>query len=158
MACQIERERDALRLSPDEWMIPLFDDAEAGGKRDVLEGRLVWLAFRALQLGVDVVLDFGLWRRDERSALLSMATDMGARCELLYLPVSLDEQLRRLRERSLGGQPGAVDLDEAQLRDAAQRFQAPDRDECEGTNVPPPPAPWRSWAEWAVDRWPTVSG
>jgi hypothetical protein len=30
----------ALRLSPDAWMIPLFGDSDAGGKRDVLEGRL----------------------------------------------------------------------------------------------------------------------
>ncbi len=40
-ARQLERQRGALRLTPDEWMIPLFGDSTAGGKRDVLEGRLL---------------------------------------------------------------------------------------------------------------------
>ncbi len=47
-ARQLETDCRALRLTPDEWMIPLFAQAEAGGKRDVLEGRLVWLAIRIL--------------------------------------------------------------------------------------------------------------
>jgi hypothetical protein len=68
-AGQIEGDRPALRLTPDEWMIPLFGDSEADGKRNVLEGRFVWLASRALAMGVSVVLDFGVWGKDERSAL-----------------------------------------------------------------------------------------
>jgi len=53
----------ALRLTPDAWMIPLFGEPDAGGKRDVLEGRLIWLALEALRLGTNVVLDFGFWSR-----------------------------------------------------------------------------------------------
>ncbi len=34
----------ALRLTPDEWMIPLFGDSMADGKRFVLEGRLISIA------------------------------------------------------------------------------------------------------------------
>jgi predicted kinase len=59
----------ALRLTPDEWMMPLFGEPDAGGKRDVLEGRLSCIALQALRLGTSTVLDFGLWGRDERSAL-----------------------------------------------------------------------------------------
>src|ERR1700685_3118076 len=59
----------ALRLTPDEWMIPLFGDSMADGKRFVLEGRLISVALQALRLGTSVVLDYGLWGRDERSAL-----------------------------------------------------------------------------------------
>lgn len=36
---------------------------------DVLEGRLIAVALRALELGINAALDFGLWSRDERSAL-----------------------------------------------------------------------------------------
>jgi len=46
-AKQLEVEASALRLTLDEWMIPLFgrnDQAE----RDALEGRLIWIALRAL--------------------------------------------------------------------------------------------------------------
>ncbi len=43
--------RPALRLTPDHWMIPLFGDSLAGGKRFVLEGRLISVALQALRLG-----------------------------------------------------------------------------------------------------------
>jgi predicted kinase len=56
----------ALRLTPDHWMIPLFGEPMADGKRFVLEGRLISVALQALRLGTSVVLDFGLWGRDER--------------------------------------------------------------------------------------------
>jgi hypothetical protein len=50
-------------------MIPLFGEPDAGGKRDILEGRLIHVALEVLPLGISVVLDFGFWARDERSAL-----------------------------------------------------------------------------------------
>ena len=98
-ARDLEVERRALRLTPDEWMIPLFREPEADGRRDVLEGRLVWLAMRVLRLGVNVALDFGVWARDERSALRSLAAEAGAACELVYLPVREEEQHQRVRTR-----------------------------------------------------------
>src|SRR5690242_13676660 len=57
-------EHSALRLTPDAWMIPLFGDPQPAGKRDIVEGRLIWLALDVLRLGTSVVLDFGLWSRD----------------------------------------------------------------------------------------------
>ncbi len=85
-ATELAAEHRALRLSPDEWMIPLFGEPESGGKRDVLEGRLVWLALQALRLGTSVVLDFGLWGRGERSALRWLAASAEASCQVVYLP------------------------------------------------------------------------
>ena len=41
----------ALRLTPDHWMIPLFGESMADGKRFVLEGRLISVALQALRLG-----------------------------------------------------------------------------------------------------------
>ena len=38
----------ALRLTPDHWVIPLFGDPLADGKRWVLEGRLISVALQAL--------------------------------------------------------------------------------------------------------------
>jgi predicted kinase len=67
----------ALRLTPDHWMIPLFGDSMADGKRWILEGRLISVALQALRLGISVVLDYGLWDRDERSALRWLARRSG---------------------------------------------------------------------------------
>jgi hypothetical protein len=69
VAKKLAREQNALRLTPDEWMIPLFGQPEADGKRDVLEGLMIGLALQLLRMNTGVVLDFGCWARDERAAL-----------------------------------------------------------------------------------------
>jgi predicted kinase len=73
-ARELAAEHRALRLTPDEWMIPLFGEPDADGKRDVLEGRLIQVALEVLRLGTSAVLDFGFWSRDERSALRWLAS------------------------------------------------------------------------------------
>ncbi len=69
-AREIERTHRALRFSPDEWMLPLFGESDPDGKRDIMEGRLIWVALRAIQAGISAILDFGFWAQDERSALV----------------------------------------------------------------------------------------
>ena len=85
-AKEIQSASPALRLTPDDWMNPLFGEPE-GGKREILEGRLIWLTTHALRLGTNVVLDFGVWTKDERSALRHLAQTVGASYELIYLEV-----------------------------------------------------------------------
>jgi predicted kinase len=53
LARELERARGALRLTPDEWIMPLSGVrwAGLGGKRDVLEGRLVRVAHQVLRAG-----------------------------------------------------------------------------------------------------------
>jgi predicted kinase len=113
----------ALRLSPDAWMIPLFGESEAGGKRDVLEGRLIWLALQALRLGTSVVLDFGLWARDERSALRWLARSAGASCQVVYLPVDRATQLARIRHRLAVAPQQTFVITEAELDSWRAQFQ-----------------------------------
>jgi predicted kinase len=62
----------------------------------VLEGRLISVALQALRLGTSVVLDYGLWGRDERSALRWLARSAGAACQVVYLPVDKNVQLARM--------------------------------------------------------------
>src|SRR5580704_2214670 len=100
-ARKLASEWSALRLTPDEWMIPLFGQEQPEGKRNVLEGRLIWLALSALRLGANVVLDFGVWGKDERSALRALAASVGATSELIYLAVDEKEQWRRVQTRPL---------------------------------------------------------
>ena len=80
-------------------MIPLFGDSDAGGKRDVLEGRLIWLALEALRLGTSMIVDFGFWARDERSALRWLGASAGASCQVVYLPVGRATQRARIAHR-----------------------------------------------------------
>jgi len=99
VAREIESTHRALRLSPDEWMIPLFGESDADGRRDLLEGLLIDVAVRALHLGMNVILDFGLWGRDERTALRTLGEAAGARVVLRYVDVDEEAQARRIGER-----------------------------------------------------------
>jgi predicted kinase len=147
----------ALRLTPDEWHRPLFGESlRADGKRDILEGRLITVALRALTLGTSVVLDFGLWSRDERSALRRLADEAGVRCQVVYLPVDLEVQLDRIAHRQSTAPHETFPMPEAAVRAWREQFQAPDADELAGGVVPSPPPGWSSWLAWAVDRWPTL--
>ena len=147
----------ALRLTPDEWMISLFGGSQPDGKRDLLEGRLIALALRALHLGTNVVLDFGLWSRDERSALRWLAASAGAACQVIYLPVDLDVQRARIAHRQATAPHTTFPMSAADIDTWRTQFQAPDGAELGGDDIPGPPPGWLGWPEWAADRWPSLA-
>ena len=153
-ARQLEVEASALRFTPDEWMIPLFgrDDPAA---RDVLEGRLIWLALRALQLHTNVILDFGFWSKDERSSLRWIAKQIGATSQVLYLPIDREAQRKRVRTRFVETPDQTWQMSEEDLTKWRASFDEPDEAELHGTMLPDPPPGYTSWSAWAARRWPS---
>lgn len=97
-ARQIEVERRALRLTKDEWVKSPFGPEDPPLAQDVIEGRLIQLGPRALELGTNVVIDYGLWSRHERSALRQAARDRGATTEVRFSEVTAAEQRKRLAQ------------------------------------------------------------
>jgi HAD superfamily hydrolase (TIGR01509 family) len=97
-ARRIEAEHGALRLTKDEWVKALYGQHNPASVSDIIEGRLIQIAMRALELGVSVVLDFGLWSRDERSALRQAAADVGAAVVICYFELTPEEQRRRAED------------------------------------------------------------
>jgi predicted kinase len=164
-ARQLEVAASALRLTPDEWQWAVFPDdgptgwrsQERAAHRDRLEGKLVEVGMRAARLGLDVVLDFGLWGRDERSALRAMAESVGTRAKVVYLPVEPEEQRRRITSR-FEAEPGQFQMDDDELLRWRAQFQAPEEDELAGAEIPAVPAGYASWSEWAGERWPSLPG
>jgi predicted kinase len=154
-ARELALELNALRLTPDEWMIPLFGQEQPEGKRIRLEGRLIWVGLSALRLGVNVVLDFGLWAKEERSALRALAATVGASCELVYLPLDEDEQWRRIQARSATDVATSFRITKEDLDLWRPNFQAPDAEELAGGELGTPPPGHDSWEEFAASYWPT---
>jgi predicted kinase len=156
LARELERAHGALRLTPDEWMAPLFGSGMAGGKRDILEGRLIWVAHQVLRAGVSVILDFGCWSADERQALRAIANLSDADFELHYLSLPEDERRKRAEAH---WRECPQETFEMTLEDHERwrlQFTPPTPDEFAGQPFPPPPIPFDSWAAWACDRWPTL--
>lgn len=154
-ARRIEIEQDALRLTKDEWVKALYGRENPASAQDVIEGRLIQIGLRALELGNNVVIDFGLWSRDERSALRQAAADLGAMAELRYFELPPDEQRRRLDLRQAEAPHTTWPMSAEDLAEWAANFDVPTPGELGGTEpVGDPPAGFTTWDEWRRHRWP----
>lgn len=130
LARRLEAKHRALRLTPDEWMHPLFGAGESEGKRWVLESELLWgVAARALSLGVSVVLDYGLWAREERDDFRARGEALGARVELVWLDLPREELWRRLEARNRNLPSHTFAVTRAELDGWWDLSQRPDPDE-----------------------------
>jgi predicted kinase len=141
LARRLEAEQRAVRLTADEWLHELYpsesDDALNAdlplverlqwvkAHRPLVE-RIQWaLALRTLALGVNVVLDWGLWTREERDRYRAEAQEGGVRVVLCVLDPSRDELVRRLKERNAALPAGTFRIDEALLDYGLKWFERP---------------------------------
>lgn len=143
-ARQLETERHALRLTPDEWIgrllgpNPFLDALDAA--RDPTEAALWDVAERVLTLGIDVILDFGFWGRDEREDYRTRAARLAARSEIHYLAVPEQTLINRLRARNANLRPGTFRIDEERLLGWVRQFEPPSEDEMVPREPPTPNA------------------
>ncbi|MHA7987596.1 ATP-binding protein [Rathayibacter sp. CAU 1779] len=156
-ARRIEVEHDALRLTKDEWIRALYGEENPESASDVIEGRLIQIALRALELGANVVIDFGLWSRDERSALRQAGADAGARVEVLFFALPSIEQRRRLDQRLADAPHATWPISDDELAQYEARFDIPSPDELDGSaSIDGPPDGFATWREWIASRWPAA--
>ena len=154
-ARRIEVEEQALRLTKDEWVKALYGVANPPLASDVIEGRLIEIGLRALELGINVVIDFGLWARDERSALRQAAADLGAAVEMRWFELPPAEQRRRLDRRQTEEPHTTWHMSDEELAAWAAIISVPTRAELDGSELlDAPPAGFPSWEGWRRHRWP----
>jgi predicted kinase len=156
-ALRLAAERRAVRLTPDEWMLPLFGESDPNGLRDVMEGRLLSVGLEVLRAGADVVVDFGLWGRDERTALRALAREAGARAVVVFLNLSEKERRRRIEHRFVGDPSSTFEMSEAEIEEQVRIFQPPDESELDEGPLDPVPDGFPSWGAWAAARWPSLT-
>jgi len=92
--------------------------------------KIQWqIAERALSLGISVVLDFGVWSREEREDFRTRAAGVSARSELIFLDEPLDVLKERVSTRNEIPEQAAYPISEADLDEWWQRFERPSPDE-----------------------------
>ncbi|MEO5710433.1 MAG: ATP-binding protein [Nocardioidaceae bacterium] len=157
-ARRIEIEQSALRLTKDEWVKALYGHENPPSAQDVIEGRLIQIGLRALELGVSVVIDFGLWGRDERSALRQAAAEVGAMVEMRYFELTPTEQRSRLDQRQADNSTTSWPMSDEELRAWAAAIDVPTPGELDGSEpLDDPPADVATWEEWRAVRWPSAA-
>jgi predicted kinase len=121
----------ALRLSVDEWMAHLGFDLWDVLARDRIDGLFWQLAQQLLALGQSVILESGFWLRTDRDEKRLGARALGARAELHYLDVGIDERWRRIEVRNASTTPGDASITREQLEGMEGFFDAPQPAELE---------------------------
>jgi len=156
-ARRIEVEKQALRLTKDEWMKALYGLANPPSASDVIEGRLIDIGLRALELGINVVVDYGLWGRDERSALRKAAADLGAAVEMRYFELTPAEQRKRLDQRQAEEPNTTWHMSDEELDKWAALISIPTPGELDGSEpIDDPPTGFANWEDWRRHRWPPL--
>jgi predicted kinase len=135
LAKKLEHEQSAIRLTPDEWQIGLFGqdakEPDHDARHSFIEAMLWNIASRALELGTNVILDFGFWAREEREDYRMRAKRLGASSEIHFLDVSEEELLKRLAVRNSQPSQESFHISEESMKLWIAYFQKPTAEELE---------------------------
>lgn len=125
LARELAASMPAARMCPDDWMmasgIDLWD-ADARARIEQLQGEL---AFALLGAGDNVVIEWGVWAREERDALRDAARAIAAPVELRHVTAPVDELWRRIVERDREGKWSSRPITRAELDEWCGRYEEP---------------------------------
>jgi hypothetical protein len=135
-ARQLAAETNALLLTLDVWHLKLFGDDSGEEHRDEHNERhervekIMWdVAKHVLEMGGDVILDYGCWARVERDDYRNRAKELGADFKLHYRDVLYSELYRRLEERNRNRPEDVFEISKAEMDRYITIFEPPTGDE-----------------------------
>jgi predicted kinase len=137
LAKQVARDRAAVRLTKDEWLVALGSNPWDEPTQEKMERELWRLAQEILRLGLSVVLDFGLWARVERDEFRAVARSLGVGVEMHYLHAPTEELWRRIDARNSEPPWDSYPITRTHLDEWTASFQAPDDAELALFDLPP---------------------
>lgn len=134
-AQQIRREQGGVILSADEITLALFGQ-DAGDKQDVYTAKLKSYLFEKsaelIAAGINVILDWGFWTKNERDFARAFYTDKNIKCEFHCIAISEKEWKKRLKKRNNSvesGKTNAYYVDEGLAKKVEAIFEIPSEDE-----------------------------
>lgn len=132
-AKELAKQQKAFRFSMDEWMIPLYGEHM---EREVFDARLNTLqdlfkqsALQLAALDVPVIFDFGLWKQEDRKAIIQWAEQNHFELSILYLDVGFDECQKRAFARNEQANGDVYQMTPEMLELFWSWFEPPNADE-----------------------------
>jgi len=129
LAKKLENQGKGIRICTDDWQESLGIDHSDDDFHERLQRRLYEHALELLQRQQDVILEDGLWQKNERDEKLADARRCGARTEIHFFDLTINEIWRRLEQRNNNLMHGAVPVTRKQLENHWQVFERPDKTE-----------------------------
>lgn len=128
-------ENKAVVLSCDEITLALFND-KMGDAHDEFTARTQKYLFEKsldiLEIGVNVILDWGFWQRDDRNYARTLYQTRGIPCEFHYIEIADVLWKRNITERNkaiLEGKTTAYYIDDGLIEKFYRMFETPDQSE-----------------------------
>lgn len=129
LARQLAGSSGSVRMCPDDWMMSAGIDLWDADARARIEQLQLELALRLLTEGRDVVIEWGLWTRQERDDVRDAARAVGSPVELRHVTAPVDELWRRIVQRDREGEWGSRSITRAELDRWWADYEAPSEDE-----------------------------
>ena len=136
LALQLAESMPAARMCPDDWMMASRIDLWDAEARARIEQLQLELARKLLRGGQNVVIEWGVWAREERDALREAARSVGSAVELRYVTAPVEELWRRIVERDLEGRWGARPITRAELEEWCRAYEPPSEEELASYDPP----------------------
>lgn len=131
IAKQLEAKTGAIRICTDDWLTDIGADLFDETLRESLQQRLYKLAQELLQKELDVILEDGLWSKQERNEKLAIGKILNAKVVIHVFTLSPGEQWRRVEHRNQNLRYGHVPITREQLNTYFPMFQKPTKKELE---------------------------
>ena len=134
-AKELEAAGEGVLLNADSWVYQLYPgdpEAAARDERKFLVHQVQWeLVEQLLTGGVSVILDWGVWSREERNHYRQRARELGAKVRTVYLDEPIETLQERLARRNLDLPSGTFRISAEELDEWAAVFEPPTPDELE---------------------------
>ena len=118
-----------VRLSIDEWMLALHGDGllrtEFDAKMAALKTQQLEIVRQLVPLGVEVMLDWGFWKAEERQRVGAQLRGLGAKPIVVWLDVSPRVAWRNLQVRNAAAAAGEYLVTPDMWQDFWAAFEPP---------------------------------
>ena len=129
----LEVEKNALRLTPDEWHRYLYGQDATHPDHDERHEKIEYLQWKVakahLILGGDVILDFGFWTKAERQDFKRRAANLDVELKMHYLDVPYEELMIRLEKRNSKASEQVTFIPTSMMSEYLDRFEPPGDEE-----------------------------
>jgi predicted kinase len=129
LATELAAALSAVRLCPDDWMTAAGIDLWAADIRARIESFQLDIALDLLRARRTVVIEWGVWAREERDALRDAARSVGALVELRHTSAPIEELWTRIVTRDREGKWGSRSITRTELEQWWAQYEEPTAEE-----------------------------